>query len=325
MLLGLLLVQVLFGDETGVGVFQPIELVKLLLILAAALTLAERLELRGWDITFNKLALWLRYLWLVALLMAATIIALGLLHDLSPIFLLGIAALTLLWAYWRIHLHWGWRWLGQLGLALGVMGLLYGVTQLYAHPDWFPHNLQSDRIQVWAAPERYPHSGYQLHQGLSAIRAGGWWGINAGHLPSGVQPGVNGAVMRVPAVQDDFAPAFFLNRYGGLLGAVLVAVQLLLVLSLLRIGARALAWTQQPDYRQQLLGHFAYFTLWGGGGLLLAHFLVSWGTNLGFLPVMGQPMPFLSAAGSHLVLLLLPLMALALVLELAQPSSEQKI
>lgn len=323
-LLLLLVLQGIAGDETGVAGFQPIELVKLLLIVAAALTLAERLDLRGWDLTFNKLRLWLRYSSLVVFSVACTVTALGILHDLSPIFLLVIATLALFWAYWRIHWDRRWRWGGQWLVVAAVTGLTYGVVQLYAHPDWFPRGLQSDRIQVWAAPERYPHSGYQLHQGLSEIRAGGWLGLNAGHLPSGVQPGVNGAVMRVPAVQDDFAPAFFLNRYGGLLGALLVTVQLLLVLSVLRIGTRALMWTQQPDYRQQLFGHFVYFTLWGGGGLLIAHFLVSWGTNLGLLPVMGQPMPFLSAAGSHLVLLLMPLIALALVLELAQAEGERK-
>ena len=48
-----------------------------------------------------------------------------------------------------------------------------------------------------------------------------------------------------------------------------------------------------------------------GAALLAAHFLMSWGTNLGFLPVMGQPMTLLSAAGSHLLLLLLPVCVLA--------------
>ena len=52
-----------------------------------------------------------------------------------------------------------------------------------------------------------------------------------------------------------------------------------------------------------------------GAALLGAHFLVSWGTNLGFLPVMGQPMPLLSAGGSHLVLFALPVVALAVAVE----------
>lgn len=51
------------------------------------------------------------------------------------------------------------------------------------------------------------------------------------------------------------------------------------------------------------------------GGLDRRAFLVSWGTNLGFLPVMGQPMSLLSAAGSHLVLFVLPIVALAVAVE----------
>jgi len=182
--------------------------------------------------------------------------------------------------------------------------------QLRQHPAWFPAGLQSDRIQVWAAPERYPHAGYQLRQALTAIRAGGWWGVNAGALP-----GHNGRVMAIPAVQDDFAPAFFLNRYGGVTALALLAAQILLVLTLWRIGGRALHLARQNDYRLQAWGGFAYFALASGGGLLAAHGLVSWGTNLGFLPVMGQPMPLLSAAGSHLLFLIAPLIALALALE----------
>jgi cell division protein FtsW len=39
--------------------------------------------------------------------------------------------------------------------------------------------------------------------------------------------------------------------------------------------------------------------------------LLSWGTNLAILPVMGQPMSFLSAGGSHLLFFLLPLLGLS--------------
>lgn len=84
---------------------------------------------------------------------------------------------------------------------------------------------------------------------------------------------------------------------------------------LLTIADRALDWIGRGDYRLTALGGFAYFTLYGGAALLGAHMLVSWGANLGFLPVMGQPMPFLSAAGSHLILFVLPIVALAVAVE----------
>ena len=312
LLLGL---QVLFGDEGGLKVFQPFELTKLALIVAAAAALAQRVGLHGWDLTLSKPGLWLRYLGPVFVLVALVLFALAFLHDFSPLVLLALGGLALTWAYLRIHPNWRWRLGGQAVLAALGIALVLGVMQLRQHPAWFPAGLQSDRIQVWAAPERYPHAGYQLRQALTAIRAGGWWGVNAGVLPGHARPGHNGRAMAIPAVQDDFAPAFFLNRYGGATALALLAAQILLVLTLWRIGGRALRLTRQNDYRLQTLGGFAYFALASGGGLLAAHGLVSWGTNLGFLPVMGQPMPLLSAAGSHALFLIAPLIALALALE----------
>jgi cell division protein FtsW len=317
--LGLLGLQVFFGDEAGWGGFQPFELTKLALVVAAAAALAQRMSLRGWDLTFSKPQLWWRYLWPVLILAVLVMVALGFLHDFSPLVLLAIGALALAWAYLRIHPDRRWRLGGQGVLAAVAVVLVLGVMQLRQHPAWFPTDLQSDRIQVWAAPERYPHAGYQLRQALAAIRAGGWWGANAGTLPGNAQPGRNGGAMAIPAVQDDFAPAFFLNRYGGVAGLTLLAAQILLVLALWHISARALDLTCQNDHRRQTLGWFAYFALAGGGGLLAAHGLVSWGTNLGFLPVMGQPMPLLAAAGSHLILLTGPIIALALALEEGHP------
>lgn len=93
--------------------------------------------------------------------------------------------------------------------------------------------------------------------------------------------------MAIPVVENDFAPTFFLNRYGGVAGLALVAIQATFILLLL--GGADRAW-----HRRTALGEFAYFALYGGSAMIGAHVLVLWGTNLGFLPVMGQPMSLLS-------------------------------
>ena len=121
--------------------------------------------------------------------------------------------------------------------------------------------------------------------------------------------------MTVPLVENDFTPTFFLNRYGGLAALLLAAVQTMFILLLVAIADRVLRRTDRDDRRSAVPGDFAYFALCGGAALLGAHFLVSWGTNLGFLPVMGQPMSLLSAAGSHLLLFVLPVVALAVAVE----------
>ncbi|MFZ1327067.1 MAG: FtsW/RodA/SpoVE family cell cycle protein [Candidatus Contendobacter sp.] len=306
--LGLLLMQALFGDEGGWGGFQPFELTKLALVTGAAYALMLRARLWGRDWSFAKSPLWLLYLGPVALLLTVSGFALVFLRDFSPLVLLLIGALALAWAYVRAHPQPGWRWAGGAALLvlLGLLGL--GVAWLHERPEDFPLDFQTDRIRVWVAPEQHPHSGYQLRRALEAIRAGGWWGMRWGD-------GSNGRAMAVPVVESDFAPTFFLSRYGGAAGLGLVGLQTAWVLLLLTIAQRALKWAGRGDYRLTALGGFAYFSLYGGAAILGAHFLVSWGSNLGFLPIMGQPMPLLSAAGSHLTLFVLPLVALAVAVE----------
>ena len=306
--LGLLLIQALFGDEGGWGGFQPFELTKLALLMAAAYALMRRARLWGRDWSFAKSPLWLLYLGPVTLLLAASTFALVFLHDFSPLVLLGLGSLTLAWAYLRGHPQPGWRWGGGAVLWSLIVLIGLGLGWLHERPEDFPLDLQSDRVRVWAAPEQYPHSGYQLRRALDAIRAGGWWG-------TAWDGGSNGISMAIPVVESDFMPSFFLSRYGGVAGMVLVGAQTALVLWLLIIAGRARHWTQRGDYQLAALGYFCYFTLYGGAALLGAHFVVSWGSNLGFLPVMGQPMPLLSAAGSHWTLFVLPLLALAVAVE----------
>jgi cell division protein FtsW len=82
------------------------------------------------------------------------------------------------------------------------------------------------------------------------------------------------------------------------LGGVVLAVR-----AALRAAASA------RNFRQAWAARLRYFALCGGGAFVLGHFLLSWGTNLAIFPIMGQPMSFLSAGGSHLLFFLCPLLA----------------
>lgn len=304
---GLLLAQTLWGDESGWRGFQPFELTKLALVVAAAYGLAARWP--DWEspTCFGTLWRWLRYLGPVALLIVVSSFALTFLRDFSPLLLLAIWLIGVLWAWAGLHPQA--RRLGRLSVLALIGAALAGLALLRAQPESFPLNIQAERIRVWAAPEQYPHAGYQLRRALEAIRAGGW--------PGAVwsDPG-NGWLMNLPAVEDDFMPAFLLNRYGGATALALAGIQTAFIGLLLNIGKRAAR--RDPPHPQHAWiapGRFAYFTLYGGAALLAAHFLVSWGANLGLLPVMGQPMSLLSNAGSHLTLFALPIVALAVALE----------
>lgn len=305
---GLLIMQVIWGDEGGWCGFQPFELTKLALVTAAADGLASRRHEWGSFGSLGKCLQGLRYLSPMALLAMVSGFVLAFLRDFSPLILLAFWIVALIWAWARIHPQSAWRGRGRFIVLALMLSAVAGLAWLYERPEIFPLDFQADRIRVWAAPEQYPHAGYQSRRALEAIRAGGWQGT-VWNEP------VNGRMMTLPAVEDDFMPAFFLNRYGGLAALVLAGIQAAFIGILLTIADRAAYRTGSSDDPLTAPGGFIYFTLYGGAALLVAHFVVSWGANLGFLPVMGQPMSLLSAAGSHLTLFVLPIVALAVVVE----------
>jgi cell division protein FtsW len=167
----------------------------------------------------------------------------------------------------------------------------------------------ADRFAVWLDPAQHPHTGQQLLLAARAIAEGAWWGAD-NWLGVGALGQAAGSALQIPAVQDDFAPAFFLHRHGLLGGLMLWALQALFLVGVLQTAARAFAASEQArDFRQAWLWRFRCFVLCGGAAFVLGHLLLSWGTNLAIFPIMGQPMSFLSAGGSHLLFFICPLLA----------------
>lgn len=295
-LLGLLL-QYVFGGEAGVFGFQPVELAKLVLVLLAAHMLALRMDWRQTRNRIKGLKLWLIFLAPVAAFVLVTVVSLVMVHDISPLVLLATWSLAILFAWVIASGH---AWTGLLlavMLAGGITGALWGVAN--GGGDFLQRLPYTDRIAVWLSPELHPHSGEQLGRATRLIQQGGETGM------------ASAQAWHVPAIQDDFAPAWFLARFGAAGGAGLVMLQTLYLATLLALGWRALQ-TDAGDFRTIWLGRLRFFALWGGAGLLLGHFTISWGTNLSWLPVMGQPAPYLSYGGSMLLFFLIPLQALAL-------------
>jgi cell division protein FtsW len=296
-----------FGDETGVFDLQPVVFAKLALCCLAAHSLA--LAAAGQGRADGKLRRWVRLGAPVLLFLVLTAVALVQVDDYSPLVLLAVwgGALALGYAFATRQ-----RLLacGLLGLALlGVLSVA-GLRGLGAGEvaQW---NFYADRFLVWLDPGTHPHTGQQLLLGARAIAAGGWRGFDGvfGLLSLGQDAG---PALRVPAVQDDFAASFFLERHG--LGAALVlwALQALFVTLVLRTALSCwLAAGAARDFRLAWLARFRCFLLLGCAAFVFGHFLLSWGTNLAIFPVMGQPMSFLSAGGSHLLFFICPLLGLA--------------
>jgi cell division protein FtsW len=297
-----LALQVAMGGETGVFDLQPVEFAKLVLAALCAYCLA----LGAHDGASGALLHWLRLLAPAVLFVAVLGVALVQVDDFSPLVLLIIWAAAMMLA-WALALR---RRFASLALAGAACAAVFAVAGLRtAGAEEAQHlNFYGDRFQVWLDPVTHPHTGRQLLLGAQAITDGGWFGADhALGLAALGQPA--GDVLRVPAVQDDFAPTFFANRHGLVGVLALWLLQACLVTALLRTAVRAwLAGKAMPDHRNAWHARFRCFALCGGAAFLFGHFLLSWGTNLAIFPVMGQPMSFLSAGGSHLLFFICPLL-----------------
>lgn len=297
--LSLLCMQLVAGAEEGVFGFQPVEFAKFSLVLTSAHVLALLLEYRKGRGFWRRFALCLRAALPVALLVSLVVLSLVLLKDYSPIVLLTAWAAGVLMA-WTIA--------ARSGLVLIV--LLLACVLLYGTFDWIKHEngqtwlaahgFYPERFAVWLDLAHHPHSGEQIRRASELITGGG---------PAG-SAAVQG--WSVPAVQSDFTPAWFIARFGTLLAASLMAVQAIWIASLLSIGWMALIAIRTGDYVQAWRQRLGFFALWGFAGLMAGHFIMSWGTNLGLLPVMGQPMPLLATGSSLPLLLLLPMLMIGI-------------
>ncbi|WP_296943895.1 FtsW/RodA/SpoVE family cell cycle protein [uncultured Massilia sp.] len=300
-----LVLQVAFGSETGVFDLQPVEFAKLALALLSAHCLA--LATASQPVPGGA---WRRALRLVApalLFMLLLAVAVVQVDDYSPLVLLAVwgGAMALAQALaTRQRLVACLLLAGAASAVLGVALLRDAGPAEIARWDFY-----ADRFLVWLDPAGHPHTGQQVLLGARAIAEGGWWGLD-GMLGLGA-PGP-GAALRIPAVQDDFAPAFFLNRHGLAGALVLWLLQALLLAGLLRLALRCwLDGGRARDFRRSWLARFRCFFLAGGAAFVFGHVLLSWGTNLAIFPVMGQPMSFLSAGGSHLLFFIFPLLGFA--------------
>lgn len=305
--LAALLLQAALGDETGVFGVQPVEFAKLALAALAAHCLA--LAGSAGTATPATLPGWLRILAPAVLFVALLAVALVQVDDYSPLVLLAFWAGCMAFAFALAS--------NRKRLAAGIAALAcVAVAGIAAVQQDAPGRVQAmqfygDRFQVWLDPEVHPHTGQQVLRAAGAIAAGGTWGADSSLGLATLGQGAAQA-QRIPAVQDDFAPAFFLHRHGIAGGVVLWLLQSLLLAGLVRLAVQS--WQASAvarDFRSAWFERLRCFTLAGGGAFLAGHLLLSWGTNLGVLPVMGQPMSFLSAGGSHLLFFICPLLVFA--------------
>lgn len=178
-------------------------------------------------------------------------------------------------------------WLGMI-LVSGVskkhliLLLIVGVLSSIFAWSFILHPYQQKRILTFIHPlADVRGSGYNAFQSTIAVGSGGVLGKGVGY-------GTQSRLKFLPEYQTDFIFAAFAEEWG-LIGVFIFF--LLFAIILWRIAKTA------------MVGATNFETLFGLGllSMLLAHFIVHVGMNIGILPVTGLPMPLMSYGGSHLL------------------------
>ncbi|MCB0215522.1 MAG: FtsW/RodA/SpoVE family cell cycle protein [Caldilineae bacterium] len=258
------------GPELWLGlgplVFQPAELLKLLLVIFLAGYLADKQELLvESSIRLGPLRLMpLGYVAPLAVVLGACLALLAVQGDLGAALLLFCTTLGMLY-------------LASLRAAYVVGGLA-----VFAGGSWLLFErlaIVQQRIALWLDPWSDPQGGgYQLIQALMAIAAGGVTGTGIGL----------GAPTSIPAVHTDFVYAALVEELGLAGAAALVLLYALLVLRGFRVAILA-----RTPYAQLLAGGLALS--------LGVQALVIIGGVLRLIPLTGITLPFLSYGGTSIV------------------------
>jgi cell division protein FtsW (lipid II flippase) len=263
------------GARINLGPVQPMEAIRLLLVLFLAGYFARRWEvvrqLRGTTFRARALPGWLNlprpdHVIPVLAAVSLALVLFFVLKDLGPALLLSIVFLAL-FAVAR----------ARVGMA--IAGLLMLVAGFYAGHQMGISSTLSARVAMWQAPwENAVRGGDQVAQAM--------WALASGAL-SGTGPGLGGT-RYLPAGHTDLALAAVAEELGAM--GVLAAIVAFGVMAWrgLRISRRA-----STDY--------GFFLALGMTLLLVAPALVMVAGMLGLIPLTGVVTPFLSYGGSAML------------------------
>ena len=279
-------------QKVNLGPFQPVEAIKILVVLFLAGYFArtwERLRdlrqkgLRGWGIRLGipRLA----HILPVACAVAAAILLFFVLKDLGPALVLFFLFLTL---FSVAH--------GRSGLVLLGVGVLVAAVLVGYHFGQ-PH-MVVDRIDMWLSPwDNDVHGGNQLAHALWAFSTGGVWGSGPGYGDPGMIP-AGSTDLVLPAIGEEW----------GFAGVATV----FLLFGFLIYRAFRIALRTVSDY--------AFFLALGLASLLAFEMLLISAGVLGALPLSGVVSPFLSS-GNTAMLANFFIFALLLAISMATPRS----
>jgi len=159
--------------------------------------------------------------------------------------------------------------------ALGVLAFLLMWNFVFLE-------YQKTRIATFLNPlADIQGAGYNAYQSTVAVGSGQVWGVGVGY-------GTQSKLRFLPEYQTDFIFAAFAEEWGFVGVLVLFTIFGVLLWRLLRYAVTGAT-------------NFERLFATGVSLLIISHFFVHIGMNIGLLPVTGTTVPFLSYGGSHLL------------------------
>lgn len=192
-------------------------------------------------------------------------------------------------------------WFGMVliaGIRLRHLALVVGGGILIFALMWsfvlLPY--QKQRIQTFIDPlADIQGEGYNVYQSIIAVGSGQLWGKGIGY-------GTQSKLEFLPEHETDFIFAAFAEEWGLVGVAVLFALFGVVIWRLIRLSLHGAT-------------NFEKLFAVGVALLILAHFIVHVGMNIGLMPVTGLTIPFMSYGGTHL---LVEFMALGIVMAMSR-------
>jgi rod shape determining protein RodA len=176
----------------------------------------------------------------------------------------------------------------DIGLRYLVVTGLIGLAAIY--PLWelvgyLGFEYMHDRVMGYLDPRGNPDVIYQLEQATIAIGSGGMWG-------KGLARGTQSQLRYLPVRHTDFVFAVLAEELGFAGVMLLFLLYAVLFARLLRIIVLA------PDAYGRLIAT-------GALALILFQVVINVGGNLGVLPVVGLPLPFVSYGPASLLTIMM--------------------
>ena len=179
---------------------------------------------------------------------------------------------------------------GAIAILLAGMSFRFFLAGVFSAASLIPilwlsmHQYQKQRVLTFFNPESDPMgSGYQLMQSKIALGSGGFFG-------KGFFNGSQSKLGFVPERSTDFIFTAFGEEFGYLGVIILMSMYLFIALRGLSISIKA-----TDNFGRILAGTLSL--------TIFIYVLVNVGMVIGFLPVVGAPLPFMSYGGTSMVTL----------------------